>query len=81
MTTPNITVERGFQGATARSQRNCRGNGRTVVYRVMINGEEFAQFKKKGDALPVAEFAKTWTGALTGIGDLETAYYKNQEAK
>lgn len=67
-----ITVERGFQGATARSQKSCYGSGRTIVYRVMVDGEEHASFKRKMDAEPVAEFARSkWNGS----GDLETAYY------
>ncbi len=73
-----ITVERGFQGHTARSQRSCYGSGKTIVYRVMVDGEEYASFKRKMDADPVAEFARSnWNG----LGDLETAYnnYRNKQ--
>jgi hypothetical protein len=70
--TQTITVEKGFQGHTARSQRSCYGNGKTIVYRVMVDGEEYASFKRKMDAVPVAEFAQShWNG----LGDLETAYH------
>lgn len=73
-----VTVEKGFQGATARSQRMCRGNGRTIVFRVIVDGEEHAEYRLKGTAIACAEFARTvWTGK----GDLDQAYLNYQAGK